>query len=170
MLVFIYTNRYVFLGTFIYYCVLNKHMIKGQKFKRIEITKSEYNKLEKAENKIKSAKLLRRIQTFKLIYFGWKYNKISKFLKVTNDTITAWIHIYQSGGIDKLINFNYKGGQPLLNQKQLNELKLKAKTGKFKVAKEIQHYIEINFKVKYGLRHVQLLSKKNFNYPLNEQN
>ncbi len=144
-------------------------MIKGKKFERIIITKNDYTKLENAESKIKSAKLLRRIQAFKLISLGWKYIQISQFLNVKNDTITNWIKIYNSGGIKSLINLNYKGGQQLLNKKQLNELKSKAKIGEFKVAKEIQHYIEINFKIKYGLRHVQLLSKKNFNYPLNEQ-
>jgi len=144
-------------------------MIKGKKFERIKITKAEYIILEKAENKIKSAKLLRRIQMLKLIYLGWKYGQISQFLRVTNDTITDWIQIYLCGGIKDLIDLKYKGGQPLLNKKQLNELKSKAKNGEFKVAKEIQHYIEINFKVKYGLRHIQLLSKKNFDYPLNEQ-
>lgn len=144
-------------------------MIKGQKFQRVKISKDEYNKLEKAELTVKSAKLLRRIQAFKFMHLGWKYTSISKFLKVTNDTITDWIKIYQLGGIKKLIDLKYKGGQPLLKKSQLNELRLKAKNGEFKVAKEIQHYIEENFKIKYDLRHTQKLLKKNFDYPLNEQ-
>ncbi len=143
-------------------------MIKGKKFERIKITKDEYKKLEKSEIKLKSAKLLRRVQAFKLIHLGWKYNQIAKFLKVTNDTITDWIDIYQSKGINGLINLKYKGGQSRLTVDQLKELKQKAKKGKFKVAKEVKQYIEKNFNINYHLNHVHKICKKNFNYPLNK--
>ena len=43
-------------------------MRKGEIFQRIEISKEEYNLLKNAEDKIKSAKVYKRIQAFKLMY------------------------------------------------------------------------------------------------------
>lgn len=144
-------------------------MRKGEKFKRVKILKKDYNKLKKAEENILSAKVYKRIQTFKLIHKKWKYSAIAEFLSINIATISEWIKIYRSGGIDTLITLNYKGGIPKLNKKQLAELKKEAKKGNFKVAKEVQHYIKTEFNIKYNLSHVQLLSKKNFSYPLKEQ-
>ncbi|MCR4313323.1 MAG: helix-turn-helix domain-containing protein [Candidatus Roizmanbacteria bacterium] len=143
-------------------------MNKGEKFKRVKISKQEYNKLKKVEEQIDSKKAYRRIQAFKLIHKRWKYSAIAEFINVTNETISDWIRLYKKGGINGLVTLCYKGGQQKLNEKQLTELRKKASEGNFTFAKDIQNYIENNFKIKYGLRHVQLLSKKNFTYPLNK--
>ena len=144
-------------------------MKKGEKFERVNITPEEYKKLDKFEKKIRTAKLLRRIQNFKLIYLGWKYIEIAEFLSVTKNTISNWIQIYNDGGIPALMSLKYKGGIPRLNKKQLLELKKEAKKGSFVIAKDLQHYIKINFGLTYNLSHIQKLSKKNFCYPLNRQ-
>ena len=144
-------------------------MRKGEKFKRIKISKQEYNKLKEIEEIIDSKKAYRRIQAFKLMYKRWKYSAIAEFLNVTNETISDWIKLYTKGGIDGLVTLHYKGGQPRLNEKHIEELREKAGQGFFNFAKDVQHYIEKNFKIKYNLKHVQLLSKKNFVYPLRKQ-
>lgn len=144
-------------------------MRKGERFERVKITPKIYQKLEESEKKINTAKLLRRIQTFKLIYLGWKYNKIAEFLGITKNTVSNWIQIYNEGGISALISLRYKGGIPRLNKKQLLELKKEAKKGSFVIAKDLQHYIKVNFGLTYNLSHIHKLSKKNFRYPLNKQ-
>lgn len=141
-------------------------MRKGEAFQRVSISEAEYEQLKLAEKKAKSVKVLKRIQAFKFIYLGWKYTDIAKFLSVTNNTITNWINIYQKGGIDSLLILNYKGGQAMLSEEQLCELRNEATKGSFAIAKDVKRYIEQNFGIKYNLSHVQLLCKKNFNYPL----
>jgi|LGOV01.1.fsa_nt_gb transposase len=144
-------------------------MKKGEPFQRVDISDREYERLKVAEPKTKSVKVLKRIQAFKLMYLGWKYSDIAEFLSVTNNTITNWINYYKEGGIDSLLVLNYKGGQAKLTEEQLSELKIKAGEGVFAIAKDIQHYIKQNFGIEYNLSHVQLLCKKNFNYPLRKQ-
>ena len=144
-------------------------MRKGEPFQRVDISDTEYERLKVAEPKTKSVKVLKRIQAFKLMYLGWKYSDIAEFLSVTNNTITNWINYYKEGGIDSLLVLNYKGGQAKLSEEQLSELKIKAGEGVFAIAKDIQHYIKQNFGIEYNLSHVQLLCKKNFNYPLRKQ-
>lgn len=144
-------------------------MIKGEKFIRVKILKPEYNKLKKIENKVESTKVYKRIQAFKLIHKKWKYSAIAEFLSISKETMSGWINIYKRKGVDELLKLHYKGGQPRLNKKQLIELKEKAAQGSFNFAKDVRHYIEKNFGIKYNLKHIQLLSKKNFVYPLRKQ-
>nr|QNO41218.1 hypothetical protein JNOLDJLP_00043 [Methanosarcinales archaeon ANME-2c ERB4]QNO41266.1 hypothetical protein PPPNJMGK_00002 [Methanosarcinales archaeon ANME-2c ERB4]QNO41622.1 hypothetical protein OAEIHDOC_00043 [Methanosarcinales archaeon ANME-2c ERB4] len=141
-------------------------MRKGETFQRVIISEAEYEQLKLAEKDVNSVKVLKRIQAFKFIYLGWKYTDIAKFLSVTNNTITDWINIYQKGGIDSLLTLHYKGGQAMLSDEQLRELRNEATKGSFAIAKDVKRYIEQNFEIKYNLGHVQLLCKKNFNYPL----
>ncbi len=144
-------------------------MRKGEPFQRVDISDAEYEQLKVAETKTKSVKVLKRIQTFKLMYLGWKYSAIAEFLSVTNNTITNWINYYKEGGIDSLLVLNYKGGQAKLSEEQLSELKIEAGKGAFAIAKDVRQYIKKNFGIEYNLSHVQLLCKKNFNYPLRKQ-
>ena len=141
-------------------------MNKGEAFQWVSISKTEYEQLKLAERKVKSAKLLKHIQAFKLMHLGWKYSAIAEFLSVTNNTITNWINIYREGGIDSLLSLHYKGGQARLSKEQLSELRDEADKGSFTIAKDIKNYIKQNFGIEYNLSHVQLMSKKNFNYPL----
>lgn len=144
-------------------------MRKGEIFQRVEISDEGYRLLKNAEKDVESAKVYKRIQAFKLMYKKWKYSDIADFLSVTRNTISNWIAIYLDGGISSLILLNYKGGRPNLSEEELSELRKEASKGNFSVAKKAQHYIETKFNIKYGLRHVQLLLKKKFTYPLNEQ-
>ena len=141
-------------------------MKKDETFQRISLKEREYEDLKLAERKVKSVKILKRIQAFKFMYLGWKYSAIAEFLSITNNTITNWINIYREGGIDSLLTLHYKGGQSRISEEQLSELRDKANNGAFTTAKDIKHYIKQNFGIEYNLSHIQLMSKKNFNYPL----
>lgn len=141
-------------------------MRNGEKFQRVQISKKEYYELVVVEKKIKSAKALKRVRAFKLMYAGWKYGKIADFLSVTNNTISNWIKIYNNGGVSALLMFQYKGGQSKLNKTQLSELKKETGKGSFAYAKAAKKYIEDKYKITYHLNHVQKILKKNFVYPL----
>ena len=136
-------------------------MRKGETFQRVNISETEYEQPKRAERKVKSAKVLKRIQAFKLMYRGWKYSDIAEFLLVTNNTITNWLNLYQEGGINSLLSLHYKGGQAKLSEEQLFELRNEASKGSFAIAKDVQHYIKQNFWIVYNLSYVQLLCKKN---------
>ncbi|MBE9593039.1 MAG: helix-turn-helix domain-containing protein, partial [Proteobacteria bacterium] len=94
-------------------------MRKGETFQRVNISETEYEQLKRAERKVKSAKVLKRIQAFKLIYRDWKYSDIAEYLLVTNNTITNWINLYKVGGIESLLTLHYRGGQAQLSEEQL---------------------------------------------------
>lgn len=173
---FVYTSSYLFsitLYTSSTFFLISTEVIivrKNENFQRVKILKKEYTQLKEAERKVESAKIYKRIQAFKLMYKKWRYSAIADFLSVAKNTISEWVKIYQQDGIDALITLKYKGGQPKLNKRQLAEIKEEARKGNFNVAKDVQHYIKTKWDIKYNLSHVQLLSKKNFSYPLKKQN
>ena len=144
-------------------------MKPNEKFQWLSITKKEYAQLKKAEKKVLSTKAYKRIQALRLVYKNWSYNSIAEFLNIDENTMSNWIKIYKTHGITGLIDLKYKGGQPRLNKKQLQELKQKAKEGVFNIGQDLQKYIEEKFNITYNLSHIHLLSKKNFNYPLKKQ-
>ena len=138
-------------------------------FERVSISKQKYDQLKKAEDEAESTKIYKRIQAFKLIHKNWRYSAIAEFLDITKDTMTDWVNLYKREGMQGLLNLHYKGGQPRLNKRQIEDIKEKAAQGSFTFAKDVQHYIEKNFGIKYNLKHVQLLFKKSFIYPLRKQ-
>ena len=138
-------------------------------FERVSISKQKYDQLKKAEDEAESTKIYKRIQAFKLIHKNWRYSAIAEFLNITKDTMTDWVNLYNREGMQGLLNLHYKGGQPRLNKRQIEDIKEKAAQGSFTFAKDVQHYIEKNFGIKYNLKHVQLLFKKSFIYPLRKQ-
>lgn len=136
-------------------------MIKGKKFERICLSKSQLRDLEKYEKKVTSAKLLRRVHAFKLINMGWTYSKVAEFLKVTNYTISLWIKLFVNGGIEKLLQLKYKGSKTKLSKEQIEIIRQESKKGHFVFAKDVKKYIETHFKIKYHVQHIPTLLKKN---------
>ena len=67
------------------------------------------------------------------------------------NTITNWIKDYQKGGIETLLNWEYKGRESLLTEKQINELKEKNEEKPFNTAKEVKQYIEEEFNIVFHL-------------------
>ena len=143
-------------------------MRKGETFERVKISKKEYYQLKKIEKKVASTKVYQRVQAIKLIHKDWKYSAIAEFLDITKDTMTDWVNIYKKIGLSGLLKLKYKGKIPLLSEEQLAELRAKKST--FKVAKEARKYIKDNYGVNYNPTYIHELLKKNFIYPLKEQN
>lgn len=54
-------------------------MRKGEIFQRVNLSETEYEQLKRAERKVTSTKVLKRIQAFKLMYHGWKYSDIARY-------------------------------------------------------------------------------------------
>lgn len=141
-------------------------MKKGEKFIRIQISEEEYKQLLEIEKKTVSKKILKRIQAFKLLYKKWKYSQIAQAVSIRNNTFTGWIKLYKEGGLDKVLSFNYKGGQSKLTNEQLVQIKNKIEKEGFAYAKEVKQYINSEFNISYHLHHIQKLLKKKFNLPL----
>jgi len=129
---------------------------------KINLSNIELEEIENKEKNIKKIQLLKRLQVIKLKSQQWKNKDLSKFIWVSINTITNWIKAYKEGGIEQLLNWEYKWKESLLTKAQISELKEKNKEKPFSAAKEVKQYIEKHFNLNFHLHWVQKLLKKNF--------
>ena len=129
---------------------------------KINLSSIELKEIENKEKNIKKIQLLKRLQVIKLKSQQWKNKDLSKFIWVSINTITNWIKAYKEGGIEQLLNWEYKWKESLLTKAQISELKEKNKEKPFSAAKEVKQYIEKHFNLNFHLHWVQKLLKKNF--------
>ena len=130
----------------------------------IELTETEKGELIKAENQVKKLQLLKRIQCIRLKDKNWKNVDLSLFFGVCIDTITNWLKAYKSGGVEALLDWNYKGRASILTKADQEKIKARNKKTPFKTAKEAKNYIKKEFGIDWHLHWVQKLLKKNFNF------
>lgn len=135
-------------------------MKKGEKLDRIKLLPEEYKQLLSAEKKYKSAKVYRRIQAFKMLHNGHLNKEVAEFFSVDINTISDWIAIYRKGGIDDLLNFDYKGRPQKLDDEQILQLRNEASKGSFSTSKDIGQYIKDNFEIEFREDYVPKLANK----------
>ncbi|KPA18743.1 dDE family endonuclease [Candidatus Magnetomorum sp. HK-1] len=76
--------------------------------------------------------------------------QISEIIGKSQKTIENWITMYLNEGIDSLRSYNYKTKKPLLNYFQKNQIKIFVTFEIPETIKEIIHYIDNKFKIKYS--------------------
>jgi len=135
-------------------------MRKGEKLDRIQLSPEEYQQLLAAEKAYKDSKVYRRIQAFKMLHNGRLNKEIAEFFSVDINTISDWIAIYRKGGIESLLNFDYKGRPRKLNDEQISQLRNEASKGSFASSKDIWQYIKDNFGVEFREDYVPKLANR----------
>lgn len=96
---------------------------------------------------------------------GFSYDQVSKILLLDDETIRRYYRIYESKGLQKLLESEYQGTECKLNEKEQNELIDHLESTIYLSAKSIVEYVKKRFKVKYtsnGM--VQLLRRLEFRY------
>lgn len=91
--------------------------------------------------------------------------QVAELLGVHRITVGKWLHTYQTGGIDALLERRYPPGRkPLLSEEQLNTLYQRLQTPEgFSNYTEIQQYIENTLGVKMGYKAVYALVHDKWN-------
>jgi transposase len=64
----------------------------------------------------------RRCNAILLLDDSWSCEQVAKALYIDDDTVRSWYGQYQVGGFEMLEKFDWKGGQPRLENTQENEL------------------------------------------------
>lgn len=136
---------------------------------KISLSKKAKAEIENAERQVKSIKLLRRLQAVKLKNEGWKHKKLCEFFGVNKNTISVWLKAYQTGGVQGLLKWNYKGRVSILTQEDQDKIKARNRKKPFDTAKEAKAFIKKEFGIDLHLHWVQKLSKKNFDFRTKKQ-
>jgi transposase len=111
-----------------------------------------------------------RIKTVLYLDEGKTYAEIAKLLFLDDNTIRRYEKEYQDGGLDHLLEDNYKGGTSSLSVTQEEELKTHLRENLYHRAKEVCEYVKQKYTVVYtqeGM--VRLLRRLGFSYKKTKQ-
>ena len=140
------------------------YKIKLMEWRKINLSKDQLKEIDEKEKEIKNARVLKRIQCIKLKNSGWKHTEVKKFLQIRLETVSEWIKWYKEGGIEKLLQWQYKGKSSVLTTSEKEKIKKRVEEKPFDTAKEAKAYIKEEFGQDWHLHSVQKLLKKNFEF------
>ena len=106
-----------------------------------------------------------KIKTVLLLHEGWDYEQISKILLLDDSTPRRYFKIWESQGLDGLVENHHEGSDSKLTDEQQSQLKRHLEQVTYFSAKSIVAYIAKTFEVTYspgGLVH--LLNRLGFVY------
>lgn len=111
-----------------------------------------------------------RIKTVILLNEGRSYEETAKILLLDDNTIRRYEKEYEEGGLDHLLEDNYKGGKSSLSATQEEELKAELCKNLYHRAKEVCEYVKQKYDVTYtpeGM--VRLLRRLGFSHKKTKQ-
>ena len=103
--------------------------------------------LERAGKHESSTRRSDRIKAIRFLNKGLSYEYVSELLLLDDQTIRNYVKSYTSGGIEALLNYNYKGGIPKLSPAQEEKLIDHLRENQYLAAKEIVEYVKNCFEV-----------------------
>src|SRR5271154_7162335 len=82
--------------------------------KDFELTSEEIQELRAAHKSAKNKADAYRINSVILLGTGWSLEEVVDALLLDDETIRNYVKNYKNGGLEQLLESNYKGGMPKL--------------------------------------------------------
>jgi len=130
-----------------------------------QLTTDQIVSLKTLHRTLRDRKKADRVKAVVLLGTGWTSQQVAEALLVDEKTVRTWFEKYQLGGEEKLLALWYQGKSPWLDETQQAELAKHLDENTYLTSKEIRHYIEKTYQVKYSATGVkELLHRLNFVY------
>jgi transposase len=122
---------------------------------------TELKRLHKTLDRKKADK----IKSILLLNKGYEYSEIADILILDDSTIRRWYFIFQNDGAEGLLRYNYLGSEGKLTKAAIESLDKHLEETVYLSAKEISHYIEKTYGVRFTIKGVtSLLHRMGFTY------
>ena len=126
---------------------------------------TEEIKALKGMHKTSDRKKADKIKAILLLNRGFTPEDIVEILLLDDSTIRRWYALFESEGIDSLLKYNYVGSDGKLTSRQISALNDHLEETVYLTAKEICHYVESEYGVKYTFKGMtNLLHRLGFSY------
>ena len=113
------------------------------------LDKNHRKELEAELSRERGRKHADRIRVILLLDKGWTYAKIAEALFLNEDSIGNYRRRYKEGGLEELLNDDYKGSAPRLCLDDQMKLSLHLQANIYLCAGSIADYIKRTFKISY---------------------
>ena len=116
-----------------------------------ELSRQEIELLRAAHRGIRDKRLAYRVNAIILLGDGWSLDQVAEALLVDRDTLRRFVRRYREGGLDRLLEMDYRGSCPRLADEQLQQLDEHLSQHVYLRVQDILAYVHNTFGVTYRL-------------------
>ena len=129
------------------------------------LSREKIAELESLHRSLRDKRQADRVKAVLALSKGWSPAQVSEILLFDEKTSRHYFERYQQGGAEALLDDNYTGAEPKLNEDQLNELEGYLEDHLFTDAKSVIAHIAGQYGVHYSISGVtDLLHRLDFSY------
>lgn len=129
------------------------------------LSKEKIAELEKLHRSLRDKRQADRVKAVIALSKGWSASQVAEILLFDEKTSRHYFDRYQQGGITALLDDNYTGAEPKLNEYQMSELDSYLQEHILPDAKAVIAYIYKQYGVRYTVSGVTcLLHRLGFSY------
>ena len=130
-----------------------------------ELSTKEITELERVHRSLRDKRQADRVKAVIALSKGWSAAQIAEILLFDEKTSRQYFDLYQQGGIQMLLDANYSGAAPKLDEHQMSELEGYLEEHILPDAKSVIAHIDQQYGVRYSLSGVtDLLHSLGFSY------
>jgi len=119
--------------------------------KNFELTTEEVQELRAAHKSAKNKSDAYRINAVILLGTGWSLEEVVDALLLDDETLRNYVTNYKAGGLDQLLEYRYKGGQPRLPIEKLEILSQELDSSIYLNTKSVCEYVKSRFNEVYSI-------------------
>jgi len=129
------------------------------------LSKAQLAELEKQHRKLRDKRQADRVKAVIALSKGWSAATIAEILLLDEKTSRNYFDRYQRGGLKALLENDYAGAEPKLNESQMKALETYLEEHLLPDAKAVIAHIHQQYRVRYSLSGVtDLLHRLGFSY------
>ena len=129
------------------------------------LSKANIAKLERVHRDLRDKRQADRVKAVIALAKGWSAAQIAEILLFDEKTSRRYFERYQQGGLEALLENDYSGGEPKLDERQMSELERDLEAHTLPDAKSVIAYIAKTYGVHYSVSGVtDLLHRLGFSY------
>jgi len=129
------------------------------------LSTKEITELERVHRSLRDKRQADRVKAVIALSKGWSAAQIAEILLFDEKTSRQYFDLYQQGGIQMLLDANYPGAAPKLDEHQMSELEGYLEEHILPDAKSVIAHIDKQYRVRYSLSGVtDLLHSLGFSY------
>lgn len=116
-----------------------------------EISSEEIQELRVAHKSVKNKADAYRINAIILLGTGWSLDEVVDALLLDGETLRNYVMRYKQGGLEKLLEWNYKGGTSKLSMQDIELLSQELENSIYLNTKNICEFVKSQFSVNYTI-------------------
>lgn len=116
-----------------------------------DLMPEEIIELRKQHKIIKDKKAAYKINAVILLGTGWTIEQVASALLLDEETLRNYVSNYKAGGVEKLINTNYKGSTAFLSIEQIHQLQTELDSKVYLTNKSIIDFVQTTFGINYSI-------------------